>query len=69
MNGKCELEGCSAAADGSWFAQWTIADFMDVESCQKHSATVGQWLWRRIIDDVKCQDLFWTSYETASLPT
>jgi hypothetical protein len=69
MNGQCEMEGCREAAAGSWFAQWTIADFMDVEACQKHSATVAQWLWGRIIEDEELQDLVWTNYETPSLPT
>jgi hypothetical protein len=69
MNGKCDLEGCSETPTGMWYAQWTIADFMDVEACQKHAGTLGQWLWRRTVDDMELQDLVWTSYETPSLPT
>jgi hypothetical protein len=69
VNGKCELEGCSADADGSWFAQWTIADFMDVEACKKHAGTLGLWLQRRTVDGVDCLELTWTGYEIPSLPT
>jgi hypothetical protein len=69
MNGKCEHPDCDAAAAGNWFAQWTIADFMDVESCRLHSGTVGTWLSRLKFDGVDCLELTWTGYETPSLPT
>jgi hypothetical protein len=69
MNGKCELQGCSAAADGHWFAYWTVCDFMTMEACRKHSATMGLWLWQRSVDELPLQYLQWEGYETPSLPT
>jgi hypothetical protein len=69
VNGKCEMEGCSEAAAGSWFAQWTVLDFMDVEACEKHDIRLGLWLQHRTVNGLDCWELTWTDYESPSLPT
>jgi len=62
-NGFCELEECDKPAVGFWHAAWTVADFMDVESCEEDRYWLEDILASRTTDGEPVVELYFTWYD------
>jgi hypothetical protein len=63
VNGRCEFNSCGESAIGVMHAQWTLMDFGEWESCERHISDACIWATRRIVGGCSLANLWWDWYE------